>query len=195
MPGGPAFDPEIVVRTANDKPVRAFQSFGHPVASTAFRVEVRQYEWKRSTESYGWSEDCAQLLMFAGRRTSPTSAYLVRGQGRTRAQDLGNVQLIPRGARLYSRCPPGQMRALWCFFNPSMVTDFASIEWSEGRLPELLDIRSPSVHSGMARIAREVLAPSLASHAMVEGRSEEHTSELQSLMRISYAVFCLKKKT
>src|SRR3546814_7324352 len=28
----------------------------------------------------------------------------------------------------------------------------------------------------------------------VEMRSEEHTSELQSLMRISYAVFCLKKK-
>src|SRR3546814_3102098 len=33
----------------------------------------------------------------------------------------------------------------------------------------------------------------LASHPLV--RSEEHTSELQSLMRISYAVFCLKKKT
>src|SRR3546814_5266573 len=29
---------------------------------------------------------------------------------------------------------------------------------------------------------------------MHPGRSEEHTSELQSLMRISYAVFCLKKK-
>src|SRR3546814_2175107 len=29
---------------------------------------------------------------------------------------------------------------------------------------------------------------------LVERRSEEHTSELQSLMRISYAVFCLKKK-
>src|SRR3546814_6552139 len=29
---------------------------------------------------------------------------------------------------------------------------------------------------------------------MAETRSEEHTSELQSLMRISYAVFCLKKK-
>src|SRR3546814_6338062 len=28
-----------------------------------------------------------------------------------------------------------------------------------------------------------------------DGRSEEHTSELQSLMRIQYAVFCLKKKT
>src|SRR3546814_9981365 len=30
--------------------------------------------------------------------------------------------------------------------------------------------------------------------SQVIGRSEEHTSELQSLMRISYAVFCLKKK-
>src|SRR3546814_8045868 len=30
--------------------------------------------------------------------------------------------------------------------------------------------------------------------ALSEARSEEHTSELQSLMRISYAVFCLKKK-
>src|SRR3546814_8065064 len=32
------------------------------------------------------------------------------------------------------------------------------------------------------------------STALDEMRSEEHTSELQSLMRISYAVFCLKKK-
>src|SRR3546814_4403996 len=31
-------------------------------------------------------------------------------------------------------------------------------------------------------------------NASIVGRSEEHTSELQSLMRISYAVFCLKKK-
>src|SRR3546814_7905857 len=33
-----------------------------------------------------------------------------------------------------------------------------------------------------------------ASRADAKVRSEEHTSELQSLMRISYAVFCLKKK-
>src|SRR3546814_1989535 len=32
------------------------------------------------------------------------------------------------------------------------------------------------------------------NHLDVDSRSEEHTSELQSLMRISYAVFCLKKK-
>src|SRR3546814_5156167 len=33
------------------------------------------------------------------------------------------------------------------------------------------------------------------AHLSFKFRSEEHTSELQSLMRISYAVFCLKKKT
>src|SRR3546814_1828458 len=34
----------------------------------------------------------------------------------------------------------------------------------------------------------------LEALSLAPGRSEEHTSELQSLMRISYAVFCLKKK-
>src|SRR3546814_9677263 len=34
-----------------------------------------------------------------------------------------------------------------------------------------------------------------ALNELARARSEEHTSELQSLMRISYAVFCLKKKT
>src|SRR3546814_3133499 len=36
--------------------------------------------------------------------------------------------------------------------------------------------------------------PRESLHPAPHGRSEEHTSELQSLMRISYAVFCLKKK-
>src|SRR3546814_5149804 len=40
-----------------------------------------------------------------------------------------------------------------------------------------------------------LLAPWLARFHPLSNRSEEHTSELQSLMRISYAVFCLKKKT
>src|SRR3546814_1778993 len=39
--------------------------------------------------------------------------------------------------------------------------------------------------------SRTLTRPSASTLA----RSEEHTSELQSLMRISYAVFCLKKKT
>src|SRR3546814_7087282 len=47
-------------------------------------------------------------------------------------------------------------------------------------------------------VGREGLAPGeIVVEAVFDGRSrsEEHTSELQSLMRISYAVFCLKKKT
>src|SRR3546814_9469816 len=41
----------------------------------------------------------------------------------------------------------------------------------------------------------EYLQHAIAKLKLVVPRSEEHTSELQSLMRISYAVFCLKKKT
>src|SRR3546814_6759899 len=58
------------------------------------------------------------------------------------------------------------------------------------------------VHAGDDDTTREVTAaiPSPDPPVVYEvreqqaGRSEEHTSELQSLMRISYAVFCLKKK-
>src|SRR3546814_4440520 len=46
---------------------------------------------------------------------------------------------------------------------------------------------------GLSRPGRP--APQRCRHDVRCGRSEEHTSELQSLMRISYAVFCLKKKT
>src|SRR3546814_7858261 len=40
----------------------------------------------------------------------------------------------------------------------------------------------------------EDFAAEVAAKGVAKDRSEEHTSELQSLMRISYAVFCLKKK-
>src|SRR3546814_1383672 len=40
----------------------------------------------------------------------------------------------------------------------------------------------------------EIPADAIARNEWWSTRSEEHTSELQSLMRISYAVFCLKKK-
>src|SRR3546814_6489786 len=48
------------------------------------------------------------------------------------------------------------------------------------------------------RLTRPVATLTATLRQLAEGdhaRSEEHTSELQSLMRISYAVFCLKKKT
>src|SRR3546814_5628095 len=45
----------------------------------------------------------------------------------------------------------------------------------------------------MTHHAESTVEQALA-HQVGDERSEEHTSELQSLMRISYAVFCLKKK-
>src|SRR3546814_3737971 len=57
--------------------------------------------------------------------------------------------------------------------------------------PKLSTETSSSYSSRRDRIAR--IFPAMPS--FISFRSEEHTSELQSLMRISYAVFCLKKKT
>src|SRR3546814_1725376 len=48
--------------------------------------------------------------------------------------------------------------------------------------------------AGAARRRRARRARRYGRAPLTERRSEEHTSELQSLMRISYAVFCLKKK-
>src|SRR3546814_6878608 len=58
--------------------------------------------------------------------------------------------------------------------------------------------------AGLRRLRRQPARPwrqprpgsvaGLRDSGLRRGRSEEHTSELQSLMRISYAVFCLKKK-
>src|SRR3546814_3352754 len=50
-----------------------------------------------------------------------------------------------------------------------------------------------SVHSAQRHVLWSAQVGS--EHIDNERRSEEHTSELQSLMRISYAVFCLYKKT
>src|SRR3546814_2455059 len=44
-------------------------------------------------------------------------------------------------------------------------------------------------------LSRRVAGVAVGPLLDLTGRSEEHTSELQSLMRISYAVFCLQKKT
>src|SRR3546814_3618577 len=49
---------------------------------------------------------------------------------------------------------------------------------------------APPKLDGAARFGADVRLPNM----VYASRSEEHTSELQSLMRISYAVFCLKKK-
>src|SRR3546814_3345886 len=71
-----------------------------------------------------------------------------------------------------------------------------------GRAPEVGEQQGDARHRHLVaraqHLVREEVAEGLQGGHAVGGegiaRSEEHTSELQSLMRISYAVFCLKKK-
>src|SRR3546814_6146810 len=62
----------------------------------------------------------------------------------------------------------------------------------EGRDIMAAEIRSVKAHLAAAEQAFARLRPGVSRFS---GRSEEHTSELQSLMCMSYAVFCLQKKT
>src|SRR3546814_6579053 len=54
---------------------------------------------------------------------------------------------------------------------------------------------APTPRASIRRKTGTPMAVRSGSRTPSPSRSEEHTSELQSLMRISYAVFCLKKKT
>src|SRR3546814_1625738 len=62
-------------------------------------------------------------------------------------------------------------------------------------LATLLDIEGVAIRSGQHCAHPLLQWFGIGATCRASLRSEEHTSELQSLMRISYAVFCLKKKT
>src|SRR3546814_9238976 len=86
-------------------------------------------------------------------------------------------------------------------------TDMLSHLQAEVRIARRSDCRDPQACYLLLRIAVIKITDTTGIHAdalhqrcridvrLLQCRSEEHTSELQSLMRISYAVFCLNKKT
>src|SRR3546814_7214613 len=74
---------------------------------------------------------------------------------------------------------------------PSSISLYRLLMAEAPRVPELGEI---SYKAGAARAVAN-LARYLEEKMAKGTRSEEHTSELTSLMRISYAVFCLQKKT
>src|SRR3546814_5698268 len=84
------------------------------------------------------------------------------------------------------RRPPRATRTDTLFPYTTLFRSIAATEYA--RFPDLVR-QFYELGPGLARCCgpRPIRTPSSA-------RSEEHTSELQSLMRISYAVFCLKKK-
>src|SRR3546814_9672662 len=95
------------------------------------------------------------------------------------SSDLGGLEDSEKNKRSISPHP-------WRF------PPFGREEWPR-RLPAIFGGPTTCIRG---RSAREHLRAALeqAAYLALNRRSEEHTSELQSLMRISYAVFCLKKK-
>src|SRR3546814_5733111 len=90
------------------------------------------------------------------------------------------------------------------FFKQKTAYEMRISDWSSDVCSSDLPALARTVGDGLGHlfdvaVARIVQHKNLChrephNFRMVEWRSEEHTSELQSLMRISYAVFCLKKK-
>src|SRR3546814_9208601 len=104
---------------------------------------------------------------------------------------VANYLLTPKGLQPFDM-PPDTIYALkpaFPFGGSGLVSTardysrFTAMLLGEGRY-------------GSRRIMLPETAATMMSNLLPKGveRSEEHTSELQSLMRISYAVFCLKKK-
>src|SRR3546814_7968634 len=86
-----------------------------------------------------------------------------------------------------------------CSSDLATVTHYLDTELEALKVDQATD---PSPTSGFQRVVQRAILHVQSSgrdevtgaNVLVALRSEEHTSELQSLMRISYAVFCLKKK-
>src|SRR3546814_982835 len=110
------------------------------------------------------------------------------------------IRRPPITTRTYTLCPYTTL-FLSDFTNPGLVGDrptFISQLSGEGEaalraLNGLLVFRRTKTEPEVAACPTSRSVPDPRSNR--PRRSEEHTSELQSLMRISYAVLCLKKKT
>src|SRR3546814_5511521 len=77
----------------------------------------------------------------------------------------------------------------WLFLSAVSLAGAVHAQGSQGTVPPSDAAPPPQLRESIQLRA----SPGLRMHRLPD-RSEEHTSELQSLMRISYAVFCLKKK-
>src|SRR3546814_2858884 len=96
---------------------------------------------------------------------------------------------------LMIRRPPRSTRTDTLFPNTTLFRSLRHDRHREERQRPMLLEHLAGITVGVALERLDHLAALAPARAILGARSEEHTSELQSLMRISYAVFCLKKKT
>src|SRR3546814_7738308 len=85
--------------------------------------------------------------------------------------------------------PSQPVHAQWTVFDPS---NYSQNILTAARTLQQVNNQIRMLQNQAQNLTNQ--ARNLATINFPELRSEEHTSELQSLMRISYAVFCLKKK-
>src|SRR3546814_4027244 len=99
----------------------------------------------------------------------------------------GLIEMRPRSSAVVASVTPGQLEELFVAMGELEATCARLAALSMGPTERR---RLQALHDEMQDIAARK-----DPAAFENGRSEEHTSELQSLMRISYAVFSLKHKT
>src|SRR3546814_9914915 len=92
----------------------------------------------------------------------------------------------------------GSIPSAWGASSPCQIAASVALNFAESPAGKPRSTVTPDqalFTAGLSSIAADAQAASARNaETMNKIRSEEHTSELQSLMRISYAVFCLKKK-
>src|SRR3546814_1572947 len=91
------------------------------------------------------------------------------------SSDLPKIDLVVVSHNHYDHMDLPTLKRLWARDRPLIVTSLGN-------------------DSIISQTGAKAVALDWGQSVDVRPRSEEHTSELQSLMRISYAVFCLKKK-
>src|SRR3546814_1310244 len=100
----------------------------------------------------------------------------MRRVGRRRLVPLRQPFAPPRGAPLVEEDPPADPH-------------------DPGGIAALSPVVAGALPGADEGLLRQIVGIAARDPRQKGARSEEHTSELQSLMRTSYAVFCLKKKT
>src|SRR3546814_5900850 len=108
---------------------------------------------------------------------------------------MGHVHHQLRIDRVRDLAEPGKVylaRISRAAGNDQLGMIFAG-EFGDGIIVDPLVSLADSILDGVQPFARKGGCCAMGEMAAMRERSEEHTSELQSLMRLSYAVFCLKK--
>src|SRR3546814_8229183 len=148
---------------------------------------MRISDWSSDVCSYDLARRVAERLLRLVRPCAERADHGELGIAARRAPAPGAASRTIRIAQ--NACRPAGGRSSmqpW----PRRAPDASAPYSGTGGAPvSAVHHRQPSLFADRAESAGSELRGNRA-----EPRSEEHTSELQSLMRISYAVFCLKKK-